>query len=1338
MLHFQEFDLKTGKIFTNFNPDGEPTERTKDVEGEYLEVWLTANKIQPQGLYVATYYQGIDDLDRQRRETEGKYLVYTSKKAGYFTDRETAIAIAKGDTNRQIEPIFANSPRSAHNAVAYGSLLIGDEQITNQIAKQIEGKVRLLIVDNQQRSLGTTPLIDRDGRVVPDREVATLLDKMGDGNMLATTEIGRGLMTDGEILKAIDGGLKKQPDCDLGEPAAAIDEAFRDEVDPELRQSLLEEFRAHGKVTMMQIPDDIAKSINAAIDRAAESSILQFHAATPSLPGVIKGTAATSKWCERLVVDVIISTDSIKGDDGRLKQLGIQEYERGLWIYRKGIAKDRTQQVGMQIKVMIPAATLTELNPIAEAKLQDLTNVAASNWRLAQYYVDKKDRQQAHQEDTDPAQEQPIHTILKADTYGQMSQQPVVAKELKKSLRQDRLNAAISGIEIPSATAQHHSQLEPWEICCRALPHGAVVAYYHSPLPNAGAVGIGVNNLDVLNQADPEAYNKRGAIYINPWTAKNVVITDADGVQLAIFVGGVDPELPAKLRQQLGNTSKVCADCYELGRAALALAIDRVPATQYTSTVKAFIDANHPDRKPLAIAKAKQVDYPWQEGESLTAATFRAWGIVVVDRIGKVVEQAIVLQSLAAQTHYIDDAKKPTLLKIIGRAYSKIDPTIVPSNDYLESLGLPKMGLQEKIDRVVTASARISTIPAAEQLEFATENLNLVCQIVRIYADSAVALNLQTAVGAAKSAKVIDEGIHKFGNALQYQNHELRLNMEAPEVYLKRGLKNNVSDPIGFLVNTANKLYESSSALQELDGLRLDERFKRIVPATHSDVDDEIVKKYLERYDRCLDAVGVVKKRLSERVNADAQPTISIVTSSGKTLVVQRTIDADEKGDSPIWNESSGQSEHEFEIALAPNNAPEKYAVYLVDKDKKYNIGYITSKSATANQLNERKIGAIEDPAFKPLAFQSSKLEFLPPYVLQNDRGKLYYSVDRVLAELTTAAADRRAEFASALWHSRVDRRAEFASGSADRLRGGKGMNVAIWLFPEIIASNLDRAPTLILNELTDAAKNISHDEIIAIRIERDLKLSLIGKDGSTQPLGAMNIDQNVILDPGMVLEVTASKKFARGDKIRVATELGEFVVNPCKAIEPGEISDVYGKFEFDTRDPKGKEAYVHLIEKDKRIYLGTLGKESTNKPLKAELGNGVKILNGKMSRRFDPDTIQLDVIHRIDRHDVAKMDRGERIPLPLDFVMSPTVSSGDLPIVETYNPTIGELRQSYKDAIAKGDEQGSTEIVQLGKTLKDLYPYPWTVPSDYRHPDVILLMTDRCLPTSAEANLIP
>jgi hypothetical protein len=106
--------------------------------------------------------------------------------------------------------------------------------------------------------------------------------------------------------------------------------------------------------------------------------------------------------------------------------------------------------------------------------------------------------------------------VGKADHLNVLTGFNKINRELERYLRGERVDLAIRGIYVPSAMAQHHSQLEPWEVCNKDLPHGALVAYYRSPLPNVSAVAIAINNTEILKTADPEAYGKSGVAYLSP------------------------------------------------------------------------------------------------------------------------------------------------------------------------------------------------------------------------------------------------------------------------------------------------------------------------------------------------------------------------------------------------------------------------------------------------------------------------------------------------------------------------------------------------------------------------------------------------------------------------------------------------------------------------------------------------------------------------------------------------------------------------------------------------------------------------------------------------------
>ena len=88
---------------------------------------------------------------------------------------------------------------------------------------------------------------------------------------------------------------------------------------------------------------------------------------------------------------------------------------------------------------------------------------------------------------------------------------------------------------------------------------------------------------------------------------------------------------------------------------------------------------------------------------------------------------------------------------------------------------------------------------------------------------------------------------------------------------------------------------------------------------------------------------------------------------------------------------------------------------------------------------------------------------------------------------------------------------------------------------------------------------------------------------------------------------------------------------------------------------------------------------------------------------------------HLIDHQPVARIDRGELIPLPQQSM--PLKSDTPAPSSERrYLPTAGELRHLYGAAELAGDVAKMAEIKSLGVLLNDIYPDGDRAPDDFAH----------------------
>ncbi|MEL6321414.1 MAG: hypothetical protein AAFQ57_12325, partial [Cyanobacteria bacterium J06626_14] len=464
LMQLQRIDILTREDLTY--SDGSP--QLKSSENNYLETWLDTHGIEAD-VWVAKFYADADadtSLPQQRLEAEGKVLVFTNGADGYFTDPDTTALMTEGDASRHIQPLFAHDATSPHNRVAYGSLIASDGIRSTTVPQS-----RILVIDDETRDFGAEFLLDRNGNPISPDDTAALLDKMGDGTMLISTGLMQNLITEDEIERI---------------SAAEFDKAG---ISDDITQ--LDDIDA---------VDAAQQTIDKRVQRLVHSTVTQFRAATPDLPGMAKGTMTTSRWADRLGVDAIISTNDIKGDDGRLSSPGFKAVSR-FWVNRKSDARYGLQSVGPQVKGTIPDATRVEFNPRMKKQAEQLAGIAAQPSRLMDLYIQQRERRVASTELDETQSIDWLYEIGKTDEKGLLTGFSKINRKLDRFLRGRRVDVATHGIEVPSAMAQHHSQLKPWEVCNKSLPDGAVVAYYRSPFPNVGAAAIGINTHRAIKDA---------------------------------------------------------------------------------------------------------------------------------------------------------------------------------------------------------------------------------------------------------------------------------------------------------------------------------------------------------------------------------------------------------------------------------------------------------------------------------------------------------------------------------------------------------------------------------------------------------------------------------------------------------------------------------------------------------------------------------------------------------------------------------------------------------------------------------------------------------------------
>ena len=1119
MIQADQFDIKTGKPI-QVAIDGQWQPAIKQIEHSYLEHWCQTNGIETDNRFsVAQFYESVHDLDRRQLESEGKYLVFSSGGEGYFTDSETAQLMTLG--SETVEPIYAGDRNAAHNAVAYGGLIASDG-----VASTAFSSARVLVIDNVKRTHGSEPLVGWDGQIVSEEELQSLYDKMGDGTMLMRSSTMDSLTTSDEREQiTIRAFAKAGISADITNLGADLDQV-----------------------------DEVADKVSATVERRlrhqADTGVYQFRAASPDFSGIAKGTVTYSSWAERLNVDAIVSIDDIKGDDGRFSEPGIKEASN-FWINRKATAKYGQQTVGPQVKYTIPEATRLEINPRVQKKAEKLAQVAGDYDALSQRYLDHKKH-----EHTRPYQEAEVETYssrpdwlynaLASDPYGQLTDQSSVVRGLEYYIQGEWQRLSANGTSVPSAMAQHHSQLKPWEVCNKDLPHGAIVAYYRSPFPNVGAAAIAINNTRVIEQQDKEAFSKQGVAYLPPATAKNVAITDFDGDINGFFVGyqATVDDLPEQLREELADLNGLPPDQqYEAGRAAFEEMIYRLEQGQdsliepsvYPIAVREFAQRTAPEIKPPQIIKQQKDKHFWQEGESHAEATWRAWGITADNPTGKVANAGMSLQSLALELKYAPDERQEMLLCQVSNHCSKLlikidtGKVVIPNDDWLVSQGFSPR-YRERLEKTAIAVRKLNKYTNPQQRkELVQGSLQQASDLLFEVANGPNAVNLQTAVDTAKSAKGIDENLHRFVEALQYKRDDFRRNKNNPSIYVNgKVMPTSIDEPVSWGVQQVNEQY-SGAQLQE----RENKFFQGVFPMGEAPQQTQQAKTIIQTSSGLMKQAVENKARHRQRRSEDQRPTIQVATADGRQLALQNIEDAQgafpwrSDGPHPDWKISISKNYNAKKIG-------ERFPAELRFVDAKGQVqtepmGYVDRASAERFGLEERF------KTNKSLTIREPHLTMQVPWAQQNDSKMIYAQRDRYL-EKSLAPPDGKdpqlhsQEMAIALWR---------------QSKGGR--KLMMQAYPEVLSDRLRNVPDIKVGRLqlsSEQAQRLAASSPHTIQFANDVfsakdgdvtepSISVLKANGDRYLIGAVSGGSSPSISlPEAAIYMAAFSKDATSEKI--------------------------------------------------------------------------------------------------------------------------------------------------------------------------------------------------------------
>jgi hypothetical protein len=1011
----------------------------------------------------------------------------------------------------------------------------------------------------------------------------------------------------------------------------------------------------------------------------------------------------------------------------------------------------------------LPEATIAEFNPITQYQGEALAAIATDPLQLAARYVKAKtDRAQRRWQDESGEISQPdelaedtvdrVAALLQADPHGLLVGFERVNRSLERFLQQERLDLATHGITVPSAMAQHHSALMPWEVANKDLPQGAIVAYYRSPFANIGSAAIGVNNHRHLRWVDEEAHDKSGVAYLNPWTAQQVAVTDFDKDANGYFVGfvptsgdeqGIGSNVAAYLRAQLTGVETLSPEQqYEAGRAAIDALIEDCYAHPETALIKPadypiavteIIQKNAPALKPPNIVKPEKIKHDWQAGqESHSAATWRAWTITANNPTGRVANAAMNLRSLAWETHYVPDEDAVGLLQQISAHYQTVvadersRKVAIPTDAELQARGYPAYHFGDRITEIAQAGGRLQQIvEPTDRANFTRDQLAKVHRLLTDFVDGPMAENLQTAVDVAKSKRGIDENIYKLSRKLAYKEHLLRASLNDPTIYQNGKLMpTNTQEPIGWGVEQANALY-AQSRLRE----NPHHSYYNLLPNTATPAQQQMARDIAQRFNE-LQQQGVREKNIDKMVRANQQPTLTFITSRGNQVTVQCPIDVPDQADSPVWEAVDGV-QPDWTITIEVNAItswhpePLKASLQVGQELRQWDLGYIAATGTIRADGSTIDLSQQVKQQGGKLVIHAPELMKQPPIVDQPPAIVSFQKAQAFMQQQSSElSASERQVIAGALWH-RADTISAAITG----------------FLPEITAAltqqQLPRLKITGLQYNRSTIEQIPPGQMVEVQLrgrmssvmqenpqtgqkearpQEKMDAFLMGQDGALQQIGTIG-DRDLRLPNGTVVKGYLGLYDNTVRSIKVAET--ELLVHHVDRYDAKSRSFDETPIQLSFSSQKAGEMLVHFQEDDRVKALGIIKITDAKK-----VGLSMQTIVTSPIQYHDQNHAASVVGTLI----IAEVLRREQVMPTAAITLSQDTTES------AFHPNRADLRAWYQAIVATASHQDPRlgEVQTLGKRLNQAFcaehglPLPTdhalvSTPIDYWHPQVTL-----------------
>jgi len=551
--------------------------------------------------------------------------------------------------------------------------------------------------------------------------------------------------------------------------------------------------------------------------------------------------------------DLILATSSFKG---RKDETQIQpgEYTLTLGLGIKTLAKYSKHSLGTQILVNYPKGVEADILPRIESSTQHLADIQSDPRKIAQYFIDKHERQQQRQdtnsiEETEESElesfaqvfgiqenssyepDEPIdeqgrqydenfYNLLKTcvDNHPQLLEHPNIVTKLTQLIRREWVDIATGrAVEFQSGLAQPSLELKKDEVCVPHIPDGEKLIVTRSPLINSNGV------ITLTNKHIREFQHEQGTIHIHPETAAAYLQADFDGDRLAFERASLYPTLAAEIEEK------------------------QLPQNRHTDVIK-----------------AEKAPYVAQTFASIAIAASSNQIGLIANNIQKAVAIENEIDNLP------ENEQVDFLFQVKGQCISALNLNVDEFN-IPETKKEPCRSIQEKAESVAKfGDVDVGKLDIQENLKVAKQLFKQVTDIL--------SNELQTAADGPKSAARPNEDVLKLANTiLQSREVDWITDKKKEEVYSSRIMESGNYSPIDKMIRATNQSW-SDHHLESLPT----HQFKDFFPKTYLTVQEETAKTITKTYN----TLYAEAHTLREEAKSPGAQLVATSTKSGNRIIL--------------------------------------------------------------------------------------------------------------------------------------------------------------------------------------------------------------------------------------------------------------------------------------------------------------------------------------------------------------------------------------------------------------------------------------------------------------------